>query len=224
LRAGKRLALSACRLRQSDDPIMLRYWTYRWPIRNLNSGWAFRRFFMKKITLAIAALTVLAAGTAAEAKPPKFRASCPTGIDVKANNQGRVRINGKDAKIKEYGSDQWDASHGGVTISFGIQGNSLQVMYTGKGGANGVCQVTSYEAGQASGASGPAIPSGDEEACLKAVQQQTNNPAVATLETNTSEANNTVIVGVGPQKARWKCLVKSGTVAQVMSLTNEGTN
>ncbi len=37
-----------------------------------------------------------------------------------------------------------------------------------------------------------------------------------------SPANNTVIVGVGPQKAKWRCLVKNGRVADVMSLTDEG--
>ncbi len=42
------------------------------------------------------------------------------------------------------------------------------------------------------------------------------------LETKASEANNTVIVGVGPDKAPWRCLVKRGVVAEVMSQTNEG--
>lgn len=62
----------------------------------------------------------------------------------------------------------------------------------------------------------------DEAACLAAVAAQTNNTGVV-LESDTSEANNTVIVGVGPQQARWRCLVKNGIVAETMSLTNEGT-
>jgi hypothetical protein len=65
-------------------------------------------------------------------------------------------------------------------------------------------------------------PSADEAACLAAVAAQTNNSGVV-LESYTSEANNEVIVGVGPQQARWQCLVKNGAVAQTMSLVNEGT-
>ncbi len=177
---------------------------------------------MRKMTFAIAAVAVCAAVAPAEAKPPKFRATCPADISVKADSDGKVRINRAEAKVKEYGPTQWDASHGGVTISFGIQGSELEVMYTGKGGVNGVCTVTSYEA--SGGAVKAAIPSTDEQACLQAVSQQTNNGEVVTLDTNTSEANNTVIVGVGAQKARWQCLVKNGKVAGVMSLTNEGAN
>jgi hypothetical protein len=42
------------------------------------------------------------------------------------------------------------------------------------------------------------------------------------MDAVSSEANNTVTVGVGPQKAPWRCLVKGGKVADVMSQTNEG--
>jgi len=39
-----------------------------------------------------------------------------------------------------------------------------------------------------------------------------------------SEANSQVTVGVGPTRAPWRCLVSnSGVVANVMSLTNEGS-
>jgi hypothetical protein len=64
------------------------------------------------------------------------------------------------------------------------------------------------------------MPSKDEQACLAAVSNTTSNGDVDVLRTETSEANNTVIVGVGPQRARWKCLVKNGKVAGVQSLTN----
>jgi len=61
----------------------------------------------------------------------------------------------------------------------------------------------------------------DESVCLTAVGNQTGN-SVVVLESMTSEANNQVIIGVGPDRARWQCLVNGGTVVQVMSLTNEG--
>jgi hypothetical protein len=62
----------------------------------------------------------------------------------------------------------------------------------------------------------------DEAACLAAVAAQTNNTGVV-LESITSEANNMVTIGVGPERAQWQCLVKGGVVAQTMSMTNEGT-
>lgn len=62
----------------------------------------------------------------------------------------------------------------------------------------------------------------DESACLNAVARQTGN-SVTVLESTFSEANTEVIVGVGPELARWRCLSSGGVVAEVMSLTNEGT-
>jgi hypothetical protein len=65
-------------------------------------------------------------------------------------------------------------------------------------------------------------PSKDEQACLQAVSIKTNNGDVTVLSTETSEANNVVIVGVGPNKAPWRCLVSKGVVAEVSSQTDEG--
>jgi hypothetical protein len=65
-------------------------------------------------------------------------------------------------------------------------------------------------------------PSKDEQACLQAVSIKTNNGDVVVLSTETSEANNLVVVGVGPQRAPWRCLVSKGVVAEVMSMTDEG--
>ena len=68
-----------------------------------------------------------------------------------------------------------------------------------------------------------AMPSKDEQACLRSVSTTTANGDVVLLQgTETSEANNTVYVGVGPKRAKWRCLVKNGIVADVMSLTDEG--
>jgi hypothetical protein len=66
------------------------------------------------------------------------------------------------------------------------------------------------------------VPQKDQQACLAAVSNKTNNGVVAVLDASSSEANNTVIIGVGEQKARWQCLVKNGRVAEVMSLSDEG--
>jgi hypothetical protein len=64
-------------------------------------------------------------------------------------------------------------------------------------------------------------PASDEGTCLNAVAAQTGN-SVAVLQSTTSEANNEVIIGVGPEQARWQCLINRGVVVQIMSLTDEG--
>ena len=68
----------------------------------------------------------------------------------------------------------------------------------------------------------PGTPSKDEQACLQAVSTETNNGDVVTLSLEESEANTLVMVGVGPNRAPWKCLAKDGVVAEVMSMTDEG--
>jgi hypothetical protein len=45
---------------------------------------------------------------------------------------------------------------------------------------------------------------------------------VVVLNVETSEANNSVTIGAGPDRAPWRGLVKRGIVANVMSLTDEG--
>lgn len=62
----------------------------------------------------------------------------------------------------------------------------------------------------------------DERACELAVTRETNNADVVTLSSEFSQAATEVILGVGAQRARWRCLVSSGIVAEVSSLTDEG--
>ena len=51
----------------------------------------------------------------------------------------------------------------------------------------------------------------------------TNNPDVIMLSSSYAEAGTEVIVGVGPQRARWRCIgYRDGTTADIMSLTDEG--
>ena len=73
------------------------------------------------------------------------------------------------------------------------------------------------------GGSSSAMPSKAEQACLRDVTRTTNNPDVVLLDSTFSEAGTEVIVGVGPQRARWRCIGYSdGTTGDIMSLTNEG--
>ena len=60
-------------------------------------------------------------------------------------------------------------------------------------------------------------------ACLAAVTKETNESDVATLSTEFSEANSMVMVGVGAQRAPWKCLVSNdGTVQEISFTGDEG--
>lgn len=72
------------------------------------------------------------------------------------------------------------------------------------------------------GAASSGVSSKNVRVCLRAVASQTGNRQVALLSSESSEANDAVIVGVGPHRAPWRCLVKDGVVAGVMSLTDEG--
>lgn len=61
------------------------------------------------------------------------------------------------------------------------------------------------------------------DACLAAVSGETGNGDVAVTSTEFSEANSLVMVGVGPDRAPWRCLVSNdGQVQEVMSQTDEG--
>jgi len=62
----------------------------------------------------------------------------------------------------------------------------------------------------------------DERACELAVTRETKNPEVVTLSSDMSQANTEVVIGVGPKRAKWRCLVSRGKVSEVMSLTDEG--
>ena len=73
------------------------------------------------------------------------------------------------------------------------------------------------------GGSSAGVPSAAEQACLQRVSIETNNGDVTLLGSSFSEAGTEVIVGVGPQQARWQCIAYSdGSTTQPMSLTNEG--
>lgn len=168
------------------------------------------------LLMSAAGTLALASGPAAAAKRTAFTATCPTGITVVAKKNGVVRINGKKAEVTVTNDNYYEAKRRNITISVTEDDSGLSVSYTLKDGANGICTVAGNT--EATGTT----PTPDEQACLKAVAKETGNADVAVLGTETSEANTDVTIGVGPDRAPWKCLVKDGTVAEVSSLTDEG--
>lgn len=73
------------------------------------------------------------------------------------------------------------------------------------------------------GSSSASMPSAAEQACMLAVGRETGNPDYVVLSSSFSQAGTEVIVGVGPQRAPWRCIAYSnGTTSRPMSLTDEG--
>lgn len=175
---------------------------------------------MSVFSAAFAAAVLMSASGPAAAKLPTFSGDCPGNIHVDANSHGVVRINGERARVRKSNDNYYEARRGGITISIARDPSGLLLSYTLKGGANGICTVASEEIAAPAASTG--MPSEDEQACLLAVTQQTSNGDVILLKTETSEANTAVIVGVGENRAKWRCLSKNGIVDEVMSLTDEG--
>lgn len=106
---------------------------------------------------------------------------------------------------------RWDENQHGASYKKGCRAAEDQRAGAGAGAEAGAATKPADDA-----------PRADKTACLRAVKRQTNNPKLVVLSVETSEANNTVTIGVGPNRAPWRCLVKRGIVADVTSLTDEG--
>jgi ABC-type phosphate transport system substrate-binding protein len=95
-------------------------------------------------------------------------------------------------------------------------------------GLAGLAAVVALAGCETSGeASAPAAGNAPEAAgraaCLRDVRAQTGNPVATVLSSSFSEAGTEVIVGIGPQRAQWRCIAyRDGTTAGIESLTDEG--
>jgi hypothetical protein len=172
-----------------------------------------------KTFAAIAGLALAVMATPAFAEMPGFAASCPGDVKVESDGEGGLSINGERASVDKIRKGVWQAHAGNITLDIGRDGAQMFVSRAPNGD---VCEVTASSAKGNSDGSIGGVSMKDQKACLAAVTRQTNNADVKVLTAVSSEANNDVTVGVGPQSAKWQCLVKEGNVAGVMSLTNEG--
>ena len=95
---------------------------------------------MKRIAVTVAALSLAGA---ANAGIPFFNATCPGGIEVHTDEGGPVYFNGKQGKLKKVSKEYYEATGAGITLSIAINPDeTVTLSYTGKHGANGICQVT----------------------------------------------------------------------------------
>jgi hypothetical protein len=96
------------------------------------------------------ALSALLLAGAARAGIPTLNFTCPGDIEVHADEGGPVYFNGKEAKLKKFNENYFEAtdSAAGVTASISMNPDgSPSVSYTGKHGAKGVCQNAASGAG-----------------------------------------------------------------------------
>ena len=89
----------------------------------------------------------------------------------------------------------------------------------------GPSQATRPPAGSGAPSSGAdPLVTAAQQACLRDVTQMTNNPDAVVLRSMFSEAGTEVIVGVGDQRAPWRCIAyRDGTTTGIMSITDEGS-
>ncbi|MFT0517348.1 hypothetical protein [Pseudomonas faucium] len=85
---------------------------------------------------------LVAFSSLAQAQIPLLNATCPGNIEVHADKGGPIYINGKEAKLKKFNDNYFEAKGSNVTISLSINPDgSPDVSYTGKNRANGICQI-----------------------------------------------------------------------------------
>src|SRR3989304_4877204 len=94
-------------------------------------------------------LTVALVSTAfvapAMAAVPFFNASCPGGVDVPCDEGGPVYVQGREAALKRFNDRYVEARDANSGITWSISSSedgTPQISYTGRGGANGICQVS----------------------------------------------------------------------------------
>ncbi|MET4728026.1 hypothetical protein ABIE09_001833 [Lysobacter enzymogenes] len=104
---------------------------------------------------------------------PFFNASCPGGVSVHADDGGPVFVNGRETELKRFNDDYFEARDATSGVALSISRNpsgEVQLSYTGRGGANGVCTVESAGPRASSSGSGRAT---DEVTCESQGREQT---------------------------------------------------
>ncbi|MDP2746495.1 hypothetical protein [Pseudomonas sp.] len=96
---------------------------------------------MNRLPTLIALLT--ASGLAHAANLPAFEVTCPTDLSVRAEAGGPVYINDKQIVLHKLSEQFFEAKGEGVTLSISLNAaGTPTVSYTGKQGANGICEKT----------------------------------------------------------------------------------
>ena len=98
------------------------------------------KFFLATSAIALATSQIVITATTSLAAIPQLNYTCPGKIKVHADEHGPVYINGKQAKLKVFNKNYYEAKGSGVTISININPDGTAgVSYTGPGRNNGIC-------------------------------------------------------------------------------------
>ena len=96
---------------------------------------------MRTLLPLVAVLTVSASST--QAAIPLVNATCGKGVEVHADQGGPVYINGKEAVLKRFNDNYYEAKNQDVTISLATNPDGTpNLSATWRGGKNGICTVT----------------------------------------------------------------------------------
>jgi len=123
---------------------------------------------MTRIRMFSSALLALALPLAGEASAalPLLNATCPGGLEVHVDEGGPVYVNGREATLKRFNDNYYEArdAQSGTTISINRAADgSVDVSYTGKGRANGVCTVAGTAQSAPAAANAPAAPASQDK-------------------------------------------------------------
>ncbi len=187
-----------------------------------------------KSSLIITTAVALALCTfVAQAKLPLINATCPGQLDVHVDQGGPVFVNGKEATLKVFNENYYEAKDAatGTTVSISINPDgSPDVSYTGKNRANGVCTLASDAAAASAAVAAPADAAREsnpasEKACLAAVSKQVGvaSTRLSVIGSEFSQAGTSVSVSVPGADAPWACMTdQKGKVWNVSYTGSEG--
>ncbi|WP_082582690.1 DUF3011 domain-containing protein [Frateuria sp. Soil773] len=136
------------------------------------------------VVAALVSVFMLFAAPSAVAAISSFNVTCPGGIEVHADEGGPVFVNGREASLRKFSDNYYEArdAMSGVTLSINrTPGRGTQMSYTGKHGVNGICSIDSASAPRGTQADhSPYIASGSESAnevtCESKNNEQTECP------------------------------------------------
>jgi len=105
------------------------------------------KLLMASCAIALATSPIVITPTASLAAIPQLNYTCPGKIEVHADQGGPVFINGKEAKLKVFNQNYYEAKNSKVTISISINPDgTTSVSYTGPGRYNGICSPSTSSA------------------------------------------------------------------------------
>lgn len=99
---------------------------------------------MERLASWLVGTVVLSLAPPASAAIPQLNGTCPGGIEVHADAGGPVFVNGREAALKRFSDQYYEArdAQASVTLSLSISTDgSPQLSYTGQGGRNGICEI-----------------------------------------------------------------------------------